>query len=430
MGTDLKPGALSQASTVRTWLIVALLAVVASLNYIDRVMLTTMRPSLISAIPMTDAQFGLLTSVFLWVYAFVSPVGGFLADRVSRTGVIVGSLVLWSAVTWLTGHATTFSELLATRVLMGLSESCYLPAALALISDYHRGPTRSLATGLHMIGISVGQGLGGLGGVLAERHDWTYAFTLFGGIGLGYSGVLALTLRDVPVAPASAGTVAVPRVKFGEAVASLFAAKPYRLALVFWGLVATSGWAVLGWLPTLLGERFHLSQGTAGLSATSYLQPSTWIGLLVGGIWSDYVSRRYPRGRIYVTIIGLCVAAPSILLGANVGVFGAAIAGFMLWSFGVAFVNANMMAILCTITDARYRATGYGILNFFSCFIGGITIYLGGALRDAQIPVTVIFNASVLILLLCAGVLYLIRPAQAAAPAAVPAATPEVAPAA
>jgi len=188
----------TSVSTARAWVVVSLLAGVASLNYIDRVMLTTMRASLVAAIPMTDAQFGLLTSVFLWVYAFVSPLGGFLADRVSRSGVIVASLLSWSAVTWLTAHATTFPEMLATRVLMGLSEGCYLPAALALISDYHRGPTRSLATGIHMIGISIGQGLGGLGGYLAEKHDWSYAFTLFGLIGVSYSVVLAFSLRDVP----------------------------------------------------------------------------------------------------------------------------------------------------------------------------------------------------------------------------------------
>jgi hypothetical protein len=47
------------------------------------------------------------------------------------------------------------------------------------------------------------------------------------------------------------------------------------------------------------------------------------------------------------------------------------------------FANANMMPIVCLIADERYRATGYGIINFCSCFIGGITIYLGGALRDA-----------------------------------------------
>mgnify|MGYP000875057871 CR=1 FL=1 len=165
-------------------MIVGLLAVVACLNYLDRYILTTMRGSIVGAIPMTDAQFGLLTSMFLWVYAFMSPVGGFIADRLGRTKVIISSLFLWSGVTWLTAHATTFPELLATRVVMGLSEACYLPAALALISDYHRGPTRSLATGIHMIGLSFGQGLGGLGGVLAERHGWSYPFMLFGGIGI------------------------------------------------------------------------------------------------------------------------------------------------------------------------------------------------------------------------------------------------------
>jgi MFS family permease len=405
----------ASSSSFRAWLVVALLAVVACLNYLDRVILTTMRGSIVSAIPMTDAQFGLLTSAFLWVYAIMSPVGGFLADRISRTKVIIGSLFLWSGVTWLTAHATTFNELLATRVLMGLGEACYIPAALALITDYHRGPTRSLATGVHMIGISIGQGLGGLGGLLAERHDWTYPFMLFGGIGVVYSLVLLATLRDVPPAPAVAGEPVPARVGFWESVRDLFRQPSYRIALAFWGLVSIGSWAVMGWLPTLLGERFNLSQGTAGMSATGYLQPAAWVGLIVGGLLSDFASRRTPRGRLYVTMLGLAVAAPSIWLGANATVFWAAIAGFMLWSFGVAFVNANMMPILCLIADERRRATGYGILNLCSTSIGGITIYLGGALRDAQIPVTIIFNASVFIILVCIGLLSLIKLSDAPA---------------
>ncbi len=397
----------------RAWLVVGLLAVVGCLNYLDRVMLTTMRTSLVEAIPMTDAQFGLLTSVFLWVYAVISPIGGYLSDRTSRAKVVLGSLFLWSAVTWMTAHATTFNELLLTRVLMGASEACYLPAALALIADYHRGPTRSLATGIHMIGISVGQGLGGLGGVLAERHDWTYAFRLFGIVGIVYSVLLVSTLRDRPTTPEEREQNAKFRVRFGEAVTSLFSSRSYIIALAFWGLAAVGGWAVLGWLPTLLGEKFHLTQGTAGMSATGYLQPATWIGLIVGGMWSDYASRRNPRGRLLVTICGLGIAAPAIFLGVNATTFGMAMAGFMIWSFGVAFVNSNMMPILCLIAHERYRATGYGILNLCSCLIGGVTIYLGGALRDAKIPVERIFDASVYIILICCVLLYLIKPAPA-----------------
>lgn len=400
----------------RAWLVVALLVVVAALNYLDRVMLTTMRASLVGAIPMTDATFGLLTSVFLWTYAGMSPVGGFLADRVSRSKVIIGSLFLWSAATWLTAHASTANELLFTRGLMGFSEACYIPAALALIADYHPGRTRSLATGLHMIGISVGQGLGGLGGWLAERHDWTYAFSLFGGIGVAYSVLLAFTLRDVPSLRADGSGPERPPVKFVPALKSLAASPSYGLALAYWGLLAVASWAVIGWLPTLLGERFHLSQGTAGLSATGYLQPAVWIGLLIGGVWSDHWSRTHPRGRIFVPVIGLGVAAPSIFFAVNAATFWMTIAAFMLWALSSAFANANMMPILCSIVEERYRATGYGVLNLCSCTIGGLTIYIGGALRDAQIEVGIIFECAAMVTIICAGLLACITPRPGTVP--------------
>lgn len=121
----------------KAWLMVGLLCFVGCLNYLDRVIITTMRSSIVEAIPMSDAKFGLLTSVFLWVYGLLSPFAGFLADKFKRSHVIIVSLFIWSVVTWLTSHATTFEELLATRALMGISEACYIPAALALITDYH-----------------------------------------------------------------------------------------------------------------------------------------------------------------------------------------------------------------------------------------------------------------------------------------------------
>lgn len=182
----------------RAWLIVGLLWGVGCLNYLDRVMITTMRGSIVEAIPMTEAQFGLLTAAFLWTYGLLSPFAGFLADRYSRSRVIVISLFSWSAVTWLTGHATTYGEFLTTRILMGITEACYIPAALALITDYHRGDTRSKAEGLHMSGIMVGAGLGGVGGWIAERHGWEHSFSIFGVVGIGYTVVVALLLRDAP----------------------------------------------------------------------------------------------------------------------------------------------------------------------------------------------------------------------------------------
>jgi len=404
----------------RAWLIVALLWVVAALNYLDRIMLTTMRGSLKEAIPMTDAQFGLLTSVFLWVYGLLSPFAGFLADRFSRSGVVIVSLLFWSGITWLTSCATSFDQLLTTRALMGISEACYIPAALALITDYHRGPTRSLATGIHMSGIMVGSGLGGLGGCLAERHSWSFAFSLFGMFGVVYAILLAFLLRDVSREsnPNTVGETS--RVNFFAAVRDLFSRSSFILAVFYWGLLGLVGWAINGWMPTYLNEQFNLSQGVAGLSATGYLQAAALVGVLVGGAWADRWSRTHERGRIFVTVIGLCIAAPGVLVASTTVLITAAIVGLMLYGFARSFSDSNMMPILCLVSDARYRATGYGVLNFFSCLVGGLTIYAGGALRDANVNVSHVFQFAALSLLVCAGILFLVRPAPNSHPEPIP----------
>src|SRR5207237_74250 len=173
------------------WAVVGLLWVVALLNYFDRQLVTTMGRPIKAEFGIADAQFGLFSSVFLWVYGACSPVAGFVADRFGRRPVILGSLVVWSAATLATGCVGSFEAMLAARAVMGVSESFYIPAAVALIVDYHRGPTRSRATGLHLSGAYAGSILGGLGGWLAESFGWRFGFLLFGAAGVGYALVLS-----------------------------------------------------------------------------------------------------------------------------------------------------------------------------------------------------------------------------------------------
>ncbi|MGH2623045.1 MAG: MFS transporter, partial [Sphingobacterium sp.] len=175
---------LTENKSFYPWLVVALLWVVAFLNYFDRLLITSMRDPIVADFQISDAQFGLLTSVFLWSYGLVSPFGGYLADKYSRKKLIVFSVGVWSAVTLWTGYTQSFGEILVTRILMGVSEACYIPAALALITDYHAGKTRSLATGLHMCGLYTGLALGGLGGFIAEAWGWRYGFHVFGAFGV------------------------------------------------------------------------------------------------------------------------------------------------------------------------------------------------------------------------------------------------------
>lgn len=394
------------------WLVVAMLWPVACLNYLDRLMITTMRDSIKAEIVMTDTQFGLLTSVFLWVYAVLSPFAGFLADRFSRSRMIIASLFVWSGVTWLTAHASTFNELLLARSLMGISEACYIPAALALITDYHRGPTRSLATGLHMSGLYGGAALGGLGGVLAEQLRWQSAFTIFGAAGVGFSLLLMVFLKDAGGACSGMRDkdCSTETVRLGSALACLARQGSFWLLLIYFSLLAIAYWAIYGWLPTYLGQQFKLGQGAAGLSATAYLQIASFVGVIVGGLWADRWVRTRLRGRLYVPFIGFCAAGPALFLAACTDVLPLAVCGLIVFGLARGFADANNMPILCQIVERRYRATGYGVMNFTSCVVGGLMTYAGGVLNDAQVGLGLVFKGSAAGVVLAVLLLLLVKP--------------------
>lgn len=392
----------------QAWILVALLWVVAMLNYLDRLMITTMRDPIVAAIPMSDAQFGLLTSVFLWVYGSVSPLGGFLADRFSRSKVIMGSLLVWSVVTWFTGHVKTFDNLLWTRAVMGISEACYIPAALALISDYHRGPTRSLATGLHMSGVYTGAALGGIGGYIAEAYGWRAGFSLFGIIGISYAVVLLFFLRDNSAQGIETKTTS--DVKPWPAVVALFGVGGFWILLALNALVGVANWGINGWLPTYLKDQFKLGLGSAGLSATAYIQTASFLGVLIGGAWADRWARKNRRGRMIVPGLGYLVAGPCLFLSAIAGTLAPALAGLIVFGLARGFFDANHMPILRQLTDEKYSATGYGILNFVSCIAGGIMILAGGMIKDAHFPLSVVFQFSAAGLLVVGVLLFCLKP--------------------
>lgn len=395
------------------WLLVALLCIVGCLNYLDRMMIVTMRSSIVEEIPMSDAQFGLLTSVFLWVYGFASPVAGYIADRFNRSRVIIVSLFVWSLVTWLTSLSTSFEQLLAARALMGISEAFYIPAAMALIMDWHSDKTKSTAIGIHVGGVTIGQSLGFIGGWIAESHTWHYAFSIFGVIGVVYAVVLVTLLRDrkaVPVDKVSTVQQSAEPIQFKLAMRSLFSNTSFLLVLAIWGLAGAISWMINGWLPTYYKEQFNLSQTEAGVYSTAYFFPAVLIGVIGGGVIADWWSKTNPRARMWIPAIGFLIAVPGVFIGSYTTILWATVAGFSVYALTRPFIDANMMPILGSIADGRYLATGYGFLNLFSCIIGGIGIYVAGALRDGSVNLTLIFQVAALSMVLCAFLLFRLKP--------------------
>ena len=397
----------------RAWLTVFILFFVGLLNYLDRNTITTMHTSITEAIPMSDKQFSLLTAVFLWVYGLFSPFAGFLADRFGRSRIIIISLFIWSAVTWLTAHAETFQQLIWARGLMGLSEACYIPAALALIADYHKGSTQSTATGIHMAGVFTGASLGFIGGWIAEEHAWSLAFTIFGAIGIVYAVIISFFLRDAPAEIKTANeTSAVLPVNrnFLATLKVLFSTRSYYYMLGFWSLLSIVSWLIAAWLPTFYIENFNLSQKNAGIYATAFLYPASVVGLVLGGILADKWSKRYRWAKMLVPAIGLAVAAPAVYFGGKIAILAYAVVLFMIYAITKAFSDTNMMPILSTVVDKKSRATGYGILNLFSCIVGGLGIYAGGYLRDANVSFGSIFETASYLIPVCIILLILIIP--------------------
>jgi len=398
----------------RAWLVLGLLWAAACSYYMTRNLFVTMHGSIEAAIPMTETQFGLLTSVFLWVYAALNPLGGLLADRFNRSIVIIVSMLAWSAVTLLTAYARTFPQLLVLRAIMGISQACYMPSASALVTDYHRGRTRSLATGLHMGGLVVGAILGGMSGWLAETHAWSYSFILFGLPSLAFAIVLAVWLRDPPEASGTglrpSGAVAKgPPIRVGAALASLLTTWSVLAIVLVSALQNAVSWILIGWMPTYMHEHFKMGQGAAGISATGYVYVTQLFSLLLSGIWADRWSRRNGRARIWVPVIGLAIAAPGFWLAGHSVILGSTIVCLCLWGLAVGCLGSNVMPVLCMVTDRRYRATAYGLTNAAGAVAGGLAIYGAGVMRDLQIDLSKSLIFAGLCAALCALLFFLIN---------------------
>ena len=395
------------------WLVVALLWVVALLNYMDRQMLSTMQEAMKADIVelQKGEAFGLLMGVFLWIYGLVSPVAGVVADKVSRKWLVVGSLFVWSGVTYLMGYATTFDQLFWLRAVMGVSEALYIPSALSLIADWHRGPTRSLAVGIHMTGLYMGQAVGGFGATVAAMFTWHTTFHWFGIVGVVYSLVLIFLLhenaeREVP-APSAAGQ---PRTSVCGALSFVLSNWAFWVILFYFAVPSLPGWATKNWLPTLFASSLGIPMSEAGPMSTITIAASSFVGVIFGGILSDRWVCRNLRGRIYTGAIGLALTVPSlVLLGYSHSVAGVVGAG-LLFGIGYGMFDANNMPILCQFVPSRYRGTAYGLMNMTGVFAGAaVTTVLGSWADKGTLGFGFVVLGLVVVLALAAQ-LYFLRP--------------------
>ena len=368
-------------SKIYPWIVVALLWVVALLNYLDRQMLSTMQESMKMDIKelAVGENFGRLMGVFLLIYGLMSPVAGIIADHVNRKWMIVGSLFVWSAVTYGMGYATTFNQVYWLRALMGLSEALYLATALSMIADYHTSKTRSLAIGIHMSGLYAGQALGGFGATIASNYTWHTVFHWFGMVGIVYAFFLVFTLFDIERKPqATTQATPAPKNSLLSSLALVFGTFSFWILLFYFMASSFPGWGTKNWLPTLFATNLNVPMATAGPIATISIAISSFLGVLIGGTLSDRWVQTNIKARIYTSTIGLGLTIPALILIGFGESYVAMIGATLLFGVGYGMFDTNNMPILCQIIPQQQRATAYGIMNMGGVFSGyAVTLMLG-----------------------------------------------------
>jgi MFS family permease len=376
------------------WRVALFLSVAAGLNYADRTALSSVIPPLRADLGATDAQIGWAGLLFLWSYAVFSPMAGNLADKISRTRIILWSLVGWSLITLGTGLVTGVTALLFMRAALGVAESFYLPAAAALLGDHHGPATRGKAMGLHMLGLNLGVLLGGsFAGLLAEYFGWRPGFWVLGGAGLVLACFSRFFLVDGPVALRPPDEAAPTKPKPSQAWGYLLRTPTFHGMLLSAMVAGVASWTFLSWLPLFFSENYGLQLGAAGLAGVALYKAPGLVGTALGGWISDYAIRRDRRGRVMVKALSFLVSCPVLFLFIGAPNFVLVATTLVLTSLIRAVGVPSEHAILCEVVPTQFRSTAVGIYNTCGSAAGGIGVLLAGLFKQ-DLGLNLIFGAS------------------------------------
>ena len=363
----------------KAWLLVGFTWIAYCLNYSDRQVIFSIFPILKTELHFTNAQLGLTGSAFLWVYGLCSPIAGQIGDRFSKRRLVALSLLLWSAVTALTGLSHSVGMVLTCRALTGVTESLFVPAAVALLANAHRPENRSRAFALYGTGQLAGIVLGGwFGGYVAQEFQWRLAFFALGLAGIVYCVPYFRFLNNF------SEEVHVETKKSGSnlAVTALAKIPTYLVLCGVSSVFNLTLWLLYSWLPDFLYEKFSLSLADAGYTATVYLQTASLIGTLFGGALADSLYRRNKSARFWLIAIGLLLTAPCVhLIGNSDTLLFTKLAAV---AFGLVggLALANLYISSFDIVPADTRASAVAFMNLAGYLTSGFAPLVTGVWKQ------------------------------------------------
>lgn len=367
------------------WEVVLLLWVAFFLNQADRQAFNIVLPQIQEHLGASDSTMGLLAMLFNVFYAITVPFAGYYADRLSRSRQIWVSTLIFSTATLLTGlSGGIFWFILFRCVGMGVGQGMFGPTYTGLIAQYHDSSTRARAMSLHQTSYYVGViACGFLAGKVAETLGWQYAFFIFGGIGVLFTGVLMARLRDKPaITPPSAPKN--EQVSLPGAIGAIFRIPTAVCMVVAYCTLIFGLNGYLTWMPKYLKDTFDLSLSSAGFHSMFWTHAAAFVGVLVAGALSDKMAARQggARNRLLLQAAGLLLAAPCIVLMGVSSSFVAVCAALAGFGFFRAFFDAGTFAVLYDVIEPKYYSTSSAVLILFGFGIGALAPWILGIISD------------------------------------------------
>jgi MFS family permease len=350
-------------------------------NYMDRQVFSAVLQPMKVDLGLTDAQCGLVATVFLLCMPIFSIFIAYLVDRWSRKKSLGIMALFWSAFTFITGLAPNFVGLLIPRALVGVGEAGFVPGGNALISASYSPESRGKAMGIFNMAIPIGAAIGVMaGGIVAAKYGWRTPFFFFAIPGV-ILGILAFFMKDYKTTD-TAGIGGTNR-NLGTAMAAVLKLKTVRWLYPALGLTVFMSATFLIWTPALIMRLLNYDAGQAGTLA-GFFGLVAIIGMPLGGFLADRWHKKDPRGRMYLAavanIVGAALIAGAVLLKLNtIGI----VLGFL---YGIA-VSVSIPAFATVYLDIvpvahRGMSTSLGLVAQY--VLGGAWgPYVIGAISDA-----------------------------------------------
>ncbi|MGB0669096.1 MAG: MFS transporter [Porticoccaceae bacterium] len=388
-----KPLGQPQASPKATAILLFLL-LLNILNMVDRTLITSFGTAIINDLSLSDSQFGLLTGpIFVFFYSIMGLFMGALADRVHRPRLIAAGLVLWSALTALSGVAKNFAQIGIARLFIGVGESAMAPSAISMISDMFPKARRGTATGIYYLGVPLGAGASFVvAGVLGPMLGWRNCFILLGVLGLVLALVLLLMKDPERGAMEETGSG-------DEQQESLIGGNWRGIVSDVFNVVKST--PALAW--TMIGAIFlHIPLG-AGQFAIVWLERERGFGIgeisatygliyivfgtagtFLGGILSDWYQARFRGGRVRFLALLMLAVTPLLISFRFVEPSSALFyIGMAAGMFSVSSFYGPAFSTVQDLTPVRLRGVMTGLLLVACNLLGlGIGALMTGVLSD------------------------------------------------